>query len=105
MSFLFPSPLTLLGKNSIFFYSFSAYYSKFWTTQDNFWKHVDKHGMQIELGDFSTNQMDAFATFDPEKAKSVTILSRDTMEALKRLDPAQRVVAADYGKDKEVYKA
>ena len=61
--------------------------------------------MQIELGDFSTSQMDAFATFDPEKAKSVTILSRDTMEALKRLDPAQRVVAADYGKDKEVYEA
>ena len=53
--------------------------------------------MQIELGDFNTSQMDAFATFDPEKAKSVTILSQDTMEALKRLDPTLRRDAADYG--------
>ena len=85
------------GQKIAFFLSFSAYYSKFWTTQDNFWKHVDKHGMQIELGDFNTSQMDAFATFDPEKAKSVTILSQDTMEALKRLDPTLRRDAADYG--------
>ena len=53
--------------------------------------------MQIDVGEFYADQMLDLANFDPGQAQGVTVLSRDTLEWLKRLDPHERALAADYG--------
>ena len=55
-----------------------------WTSQKNFWNHAIKHGTKKEMA----GKLDVLADYDPEKAKSCTILSRETVEALQNLEKA-----------------
>ena len=55
-----------------------------WTSQNNFWNHALKHGTKGEMA----GKLDVPADFDPERAKSCTILSRETLEALQKLEKA-----------------